>query len=134
MTAEIPVSVIDQILAHAEAEAPNECCGLLLGSAGPGAWVIDCAFRARNALDSPTRFQIDPDDHFAAIKSARARGLTVVGAYHSHPVSAAVPSPRDLAEAADPELLHVIVGLPERAVRAYRLCDGNFQAVALVGL
>lgn len=121
-------SVIDAILAHASAETPLECCGLVMGSADR----LEEAFPARNLLSSRTRFQIDPRDHFAAIKFARERGLRIVGAYHSHPASAAVPSPRDVAEAGDADLVHLIVGLPNRELRAYRLRDGNFHPVALV--
>lgn len=134
MTVAVPDEIVAQILAHADADAPNECCGLLIGAVSDDRCVIHAAFPARNSLRSRTRFEIEPLDHFAAIKQARASGLAVVGAYHSHPASAAVPSPRDLAEAEDPDLLHLIVGLPQRELRAYRLRDGNFHPVALVGL
>jgi proteasome lid subunit RPN8/RPN11 len=95
---------------------------------------VESAFPARNLLDSPTRFQLDPADHFRAIRTARTRGTAVIGAYHSHPASPAVPSPRDLAEALDPDLLHLIVGLPSRELRAYRLHGGNFHPVTIVHL
>lgn len=119
---------VDEMLAHARMEAPLECCGLLLGRGDR----IDVAWPARNALSSRTRFQVEPADHFAALRRARDLGLEIVGAYHSHPATAAVPSPRDLDEASYPEFLYLIVGLPEGAVRAYCLADGNFRPVELV--
>jgi proteasome lid subunit RPN8/RPN11 len=121
-------AAFDAVLAHARAEAPLECCGLVVGSSG----LIERAVPARNALASRTRFLVDPEDHFAAIRTARAEGLEVIGAYHSHPASAAAPSPRDLAEAGDPDLLCLIAGLPRGELRAYRLVDGNFHPVVLV--
>jgi proteasome lid subunit RPN8/RPN11 len=125
---EVRREVVEQILAHARAEAPLECCGLLLGTPER----VDVATAARNLRASPTRFEIDPADHFVAIRRARELGLEVVGAYHSHPASAAVPSPRDLAEASYPDFLYLIAGLPEAEVKAYRLAGGNFRAVSLV--
>jgi hypothetical protein len=102
----LPGRVLDEVVAHARAEAPRECCGLLIGRAGE----IERAFPARNARRGTTRYLIDPRDHFAAIKAAREAGAGVVGYYHSHPSTAPQPSP----------------------TAAYWLLDGNFRAVPLV--
>ena len=120
-----------ECVAHAREAAPRECCGLLLGR---GDEIVE-AVRARNIAEDPAaRFLIDPSDHFAAIRSARDRGVEVVGFYHSHPSSAAEPSPRDLAEFSYPDHLYAIVSLrsepPE--IRLFRFHGGNFHAVALV--
>jgi [CysO sulfur-carrier protein]-S-L-cysteine hydrolase len=121
-------AVVDEILRHARSEAPVECCGLLIGAPGQ----VSSAVRARNLLSSPTRFQVDPQDHFAAIRQARADGLAVIGVYHSHPASDAEPSEHDLSGAADPDLLYVIAGLADGEVRGFRLQHGNFHPVVLV--
>ena len=81
----------DRIVAHATEEKPNECCGLLIGTAE----LVQDVVRARNAHRSPTRFQVEPADQFAAIRKARAAGLEVVGAYHSHPNGPSGPSELD---------------------------------------
>lgn len=125
---EIPGSLIDRLVNEARAAVPRECCGLLVGA---GLRVTRLA-AARNLAASPSRYDIAPEDHFAALRSARAEGLAVVGAYHSHPSSPPVPSPTDRAEAV-PDFLYVIVGLaPAPAVRAWRLVDGNFVPLGLV--
>jgi proteasome lid subunit RPN8/RPN11 len=123
--------VVSEALAHARDEAPRECCGLLLGAAGR----VERAYRARNALHSTTRYLVNPEDHFAALRAARADGLEVVGAYHSHPASPAEPSPRDHAEASYPGFLYLIVGNVTAAspdIRAYSFESGNFRAVEIV--
>lgn len=122
---QIPGRVLDAIVAHAEAELPNECCGLLIGSA----LTIHESVPARNLAASPTSYLIDPEDHFAAIRAARVSGFSVVGAYHSHPGSPPTPSARDLAEASFPEFVYLIVSPAEGHARnqvcAYRLTEGR---------
>ena len=129
---ELKESALSEIFRHAHAEAPNECCGLLVGEAR----CIERAVRARNLEASPTRYLIDPADHFAAIRDARAAGRTVVGAYHSHPASAPVPSPVDLSKStSSSDFVHVIVslaaGLPGTTVSAYCLTTNGVEAVEL---
>lgn len=123
-------AVVDAIVEHARQAAPLECCGLLLGRAGE---IVDHA-RAANVRRSASRYEVDPADHFAAIRRARREGCSVIGAYHSHPASAAVPSATDIREANDPQLLHLIVSLarPEAVVSAYRILHGNFEELVLV--
>jgi proteasome lid subunit RPN8/RPN11 len=117
-------AALDAVVSHARETAPAECCGVLLGA--PEA-VID-ARPARNLATDPNRFLIDPKDHIDARREARARGLDVVGFYHSHPHSAAVPSAVDLEEASYPDHLYLIVGLASERpeVRLYRLTTGAY--------
>ncbi len=119
---------LDDMLAHARLDAPLECCGLLIGHDAR----VETTHRARNALASRTRFLVEPEDHFAAMRRARDMGLAVIGVYHSHPATAAIPSARDRDEVAYPEFIYLIVGLPEGVVEAYCLADGNFRPVDLV--
>jgi proteasome lid subunit RPN8/RPN11 len=95
---------------------------------------VEAAVPARNLADKATRFLIDPQDHIDAIRRAREHGLAVLGFYHSHPHSPAVPSDTDRAEAAYPENLYLIVSLAEDRpeLRLYRLTDGNFRELAFV--
>jgi proteasome lid subunit RPN8/RPN11 len=91
--------------------------------------------RARNIADEPrTKFLIDPADHFDALRSGRARGLEVVGFYHSHPSSPPEPSVRDLAEFSYPGFLYAIASLESTpaAVGLFRFEQGNFRRVSFV--
>jgi len=127
----VKAEVRSAIVAHAREAAPLECCGLLIGR---GDEIVQAA-RARNVAGAPaTRFIVDPADHFAARRTARARGLDVIGFYHSHPTSPPVPSARDVAEFGYAGHLYAIVSLigndPE--IRLFRFDGGNFQPVSLV--
>jgi proteasome lid subunit RPN8/RPN11 len=118
-------AALDAAIAHARETAPAECCGMLLGTPD----VVMEARPARNLATDPNRFLIDPKDHIDARREARARAFDVVGFYHSHPHSAAVPSETDLAEASYPHHLYLIVGLAgeQPDSRLYRLDDRGFR-------
>ena len=94
---------------------------------------IDEAVRAKNIAESPTRFLIEPKDHIDAMRTARSRGLEVLGFYHSHPHSPAWPSPTDVAEATYPEAVHLIVSLEEGAAdaRLFRIERGSASELPL---
>ena len=123
----LPRAVRDAVIAHARETAPAECCGVLIGTAT----AIVEAVRASNLADSPSRFLIDPQDHIRARRDARARGLDVIGFYHSHPRSDAQPSATDLAEASYEDCFYVIVGLTAETVdvRLYRFTGDAFEFV-----
>jgi proteasome lid subunit RPN8/RPN11 len=126
----IRADALSAIRAHARRESPNECCGLLAGTAG----LIDEAVPAANLLSSPYRFQLDPVVHVAINRRLRGTPRAVVGVYHSHPRAAAVPSPRDLAEAHYPEFIWLIVSLqtPDEECRAWRIVDGRARELTIV--
>ena len=119
----------DAMVAHARAERPDECCGLLLATGD----LIDASVPARNLLASQTRFRVDPADHFAAIRPARSTGGGR-GAYHSHPRGPSTPSPTDAAEVNDPSLLYVIVSLARGAAdrRRVRVARRELRGIDLV--
>ena len=93
---------LDTIAAHARRDAPRECCGLLIGT---DTEVSTEAVPVANEADDPLRrYEVPPIAHLAQIRRCRelkATGVNVgvVGAYHSHPRSAAEPSPTDREQA-----------------------------------
>ena len=101
--------VLDDVRAHAEEDAPRECCGVLIGR--PQA-ILESA-RALNLAEGTTRFLLDPRDHIRAMREARARQMDVIGFYHSHPRSRAYPSETDVAECGYAGALHLIAGQGE---------------------
>lgn len=136
MNATLSRAGFDRMVEHAERERPRECCGLLVGHGAHAAGTpvqIGEAVPARNLATDPDRFLLDPADHIRTRREARARGLEIVGYYHSHPHSPARPSARDLAEATYVDALYVIVSLEVHppVVQAYALVDGRFLDVPL---
>jgi proteasome lid subunit RPN8/RPN11 len=128
----VMAAVLDDLATHARRDAPRECCGLLLGLHRQ----IEVAWAAVNlSTDPQRRYLVDPADHFAAIRRARALGLEVIGAYHSHPEGPQGPSPTDVAEAPGASWIHLIVSLREPEppqVRAFFIVEGNIRESRLV--
>jgi proteasome lid subunit RPN8/RPN11 len=92
MTIEVTSGALATLLNEAQAAAPLECCGLLLGRGVR----IEQGRAAANVSPTPaTRFEIDPEALFAAHRAARFGGLQVLGYYHSHPSGHPTPSATD---------------------------------------
>ena len=127
----MPRSVREAVLGHARRALPHECCGLLVGRGSEAETRLVRAWPARNLRQSRTRYLVDPADHFAAIRAARGAGLSVVGAYHSHPASPPFPSATDVREADDAALLYLIASPARAEVRAFRLAAGRARPVEL---
>jgi proteasome lid subunit RPN8/RPN11 len=112
----IAAQVLRDIARCAVAARPRECCGLLIGTPVD----ILAAWPARNLARRATRFDIAPADHFAALRAARQSGLSVVGAYHSHPGAPPRPSASDRREPGGAGFLHLLMGpVPWRSPRRY---------------
>jgi proteasome lid subunit RPN8/RPN11 len=94
-------SEFNSIRRHGEEAFPHECCGVLLGRLEGDERVVEAAMRAGNTrLDSPhNRYNIDPRELVRIQRESRARGLDIVGFYHSHPDHPPRWSQTDLAEA-----------------------------------
>src|SRR4030095_7238930 len=134
------------IVAHARRDAPNECCGLLVGRAhgavkveGPS--VLEAIPCSNGAADPTRRYEISPVDYFAQIRrcrrinAAQSERFAVVGAYHSHPRGGPEPSETDV-EQAFRDFVFLIVGLGASIggmeIRAYTLDDDRIMAVRLI--
>ncbi len=123
-----------------EASYPFEACGVMIGRAETCAGatparrrrvVVEDVFHGRNlnAERARNRFLLDPQDHLAADRVARRRGLDVVGFWHSHPDHPARPSATDL-EAAWEDHSYLIVSTAaygDNVFRSWRLNEGLFQ-------
>ncbi|MEP6847785.1 MAG: M67 family metallopeptidase [Acidobacteriota bacterium] len=94
---------IAAITAHAERDYPHECGGMLIGRFEEGGrkTVVE-TFPLQNSREEEARHNrvlILPVDVMKAERYAREKKLDVIGYYHSHPESLAVPSQYDLDHA-----------------------------------
>lgn len=119
----ISKALIDEMVAHARDDLPNECCGMIGGREGEASSVIP----VENSAASPLRYEMDPQEQYNALKAIEDDGGELLGIYHSHTKSAAYPSQTDVNQAvAWPEQIYVIVSLADEDapdVKAYLLKD-----------
>jgi len=129
----IGAELAEKIRQHGAETYPDECCGALLGRHASSEGGVD---KPREILelfplvnrreDSPrNRFSVTPQDVIEADRTAQARGMDVVGWYHSHPDHPAKPSEYD-REHAWPWYSYIIVsvqkGVPQE-MTSWRLQD-----------
>ncbi|MCH8816098.1 MAG: M67 family metallopeptidase [Chloroflexi bacterium] len=126
-------SYVDEIIAHAREDNPNECCGIIAGTDGHAAKL----YRAVNSEASPYRYNVDPKDLLRIYRDLDDRGWDVLAIYHSHTHTEAYPSPTDVSLAAWPEAYYLIVSLQDEAnpvLRAFRIQDGQVSEEELTAV
>jgi proteasome lid subunit RPN8/RPN11 len=90
-----------RIVAEAERAYPHECCGLLVGRREGEAVRVEAAPAAANENTDRPRvwYDLSQQDWLRIDREARARGLDILGVYHSHPDHPARPSEGDRSRA-----------------------------------
>ena len=122
----VPDAIRAELVAHAEEEAPNECCGLILFNGDTAERYI----RGRNRLASPYRYELDIDPEVWFIEDEDdAYELAV---FHSHPETQPIPSKTDQ------ELsglwggkTFLIYGLKLDELRAWKITRDSVEELAL---
>jgi proteasome lid subunit RPN8/RPN11 len=118
----LPQAMHDQIIEHARREAPRECCGVIVGSEDELVELHELT----NTYEGVDFYLIEPKEIFAVYRDATARDLEIRVIYHSHPVSVAYPSKRDVEHASWPDSVYIICSLerPEAPyMRAFNIVD-----------
>ncbi|MFQ5781330.1 MAG: Mov34/MPN/PAD-1 family protein [Nitrospiria bacterium] len=139
----IPKRILDEMIAHARSDAPNECCGLLAGKEGrieeiypmsnlpaEDPKIVDLNVPA----DRRFRYVMDPKAQLRAFKEMRENGTELLAIYHSHPHSPAYPSATDVRLAFYPEAHYLIISLEDKnapQVRSFRIVDEKITEVAI---
>jgi [CysO sulfur-carrier protein]-S-L-cysteine hydrolase len=127
----IPQSLIDEIVAHAREDLPNECCGMIGGTDGEARTV----YRTENAERSPLRYSIDAAEQFRLMREIEKAGEELVAIYHSHTKSAAYPSQTDVNLAGWPGAVYLIVSLADSQApdaKGFWIRDGGIADAELV--
>jgi proteasome lid subunit RPN8/RPN11 len=119
----LPRALAEELVAHARADLPNECCGMIAGNDG----VATRVHRAANTESSPFMYVMEPREQLRIMDEIDASGDDLLAIYHSHTRSAAYPSRTDVELAFFPDTLYLIVSLADREapeIRAFRIARG----------
>jgi len=126
----ISQSLVDEMIAHAKRDHPDEACGVISGPEGsdrPERFVPMI-----NAAGSPTFYEFDSSELLSLYKQMWANDEEPVVIYHSHTATEAYPSRTDLNLANEPGAHYVLVSTREHGnnpgpveFRSYRIIDGE---------
>jgi proteasome lid subunit RPN8/RPN11 len=128
------VEMVQELVDHARAGAPNEACGILAGDRPAEDGGMPTRFLPlRNAAASPYRYLIDPEEQLAVMLDIDDAGEVVWGIFHSHVASPPEPSATDVGLAFYPEAVYLICSLAgdEPVIRAWSIIDGSVTEVVL---
>ena len=124
-------TLLDDIVAHAVRDAPNECCGIVAVRDGAATGV----HATENLAASPFRFEVDGPALFRLLESIESDGGELGAIYHSHTRSDPYPSQTDVNFSSGwPGVEWIIVGVDkqgEAEVHAYLIDGGQISEVKL---
>lgn len=127
----IPRQILSEMQQYCEREKTVEVCGLL-GGVGEFAQSF---YPTKNIAEDPSHgYLMDPEEQIQAMDLMRQRREQLLGIFHSHPNSAAEPSPTDLALAAYPGVAYLIASLKndEATFRSFLFTGKQFEKLPLV--
>ena len=120
----VPGEVRRQLADHAEAEAPNEACGLVAFRDG----IAERYVPGRNAAESPYRFELDVDPESWFLEDSGYE----LAVFHSHVSSPPRPSRTDVENiglwAGRPYLIYT---LRTGELAGWRIQDGHIDPLPL---
>jgi [CysO sulfur-carrier protein]-S-L-cysteine hydrolase len=118
----IPAEVRSALVEHAEAELPNEACGLLVLRDG----IAERLVPGRNRAASPYRFELEVDPETWFLED-EGYDLAV---FHSHPSSPPRPSRTDVENIGLWEgRPYVILSLCTGELAAWTIADGSVSSL-----
>jgi [CysO sulfur-carrier protein]-S-L-cysteine hydrolase len=119
-------ALVDQVIAHARADQPDEACGVIAGPAGsdkPERFIA-----MTNADRSPTFYRFDSMEQLHVWREMDDHDEEPVVIYHSHTATEAYPSRTDISYASEPDAHYLLVSTrdpDETEVRSFRIVDGE---------
>jgi proteasome lid subunit RPN8/RPN11 len=120
----VPAELRRELVEHAQSEAPNEACGLVVVRDD----VAERYVRGRNAAGSPYRFELDVDPEVWFLEDEGYE----LAVFHSHLASPPRPSRTDVENiglwAGRP---YLILNLRTGELAAWRIGDGGIEPLAL---
>jgi len=131
-TISIPRTLANRLLTLAQLSPEAEICGLISIKADNKYHVYPID---NIASDKSCIFEMEPKQQIEAFKTIRETHEELFAVFHSHPHSAAIPSNKDINEAAYDSALNIIISLSTRGVldmRGYFYQNDKVKAVELI--
>ena len=119
---ELPRAMVDQVIAHARRDHPDEACGVIAGNGGAATRVVEM----ENAERSPTFYRFEAKEQLRVWREMDDADEVPFVVYHSHTATEAYPSRTDIALAGEPDAHYLLVSTraEQDEVRSFRIADG----------
>lgn len=108
---------LDLIQMELEANKPYEACGVLIGTVNGTAANVEKILTVKNVKRTRRSFELDSMQFYNAWNDAEKSGKEIIGIYHTHPLSSAVPSLWDKETMENAPSVWLIAG--DDGIRAY---------------
>ena len=115
-------AMVDQVIAHARRDHPDEACGVIAGRDGMATRVVEM----ENAERSPTFYRFDAQEQLRVWRAMDDADEVPMVIYHSHTATEAHPSRTDISLASEPDAHYLLVSTRVQTdeVRSFRIADG----------
>jgi len=128
----IPRTLANRLLTLAQLTPDIEICGLISKTNEEKFQVypVDNIANDKNCV-----FEMQPEQQINAFKLIREKQQNLFAIYHSHPSSEAIPSKKDLDDAAYKDALNIIISLSTKGVldmRGYFYKNNTIETVDLI--
>jgi proteasome lid subunit RPN8/RPN11 len=119
---ELPRAMVDQVIAHARRDHPDEACGVIAGKGGAATRMVEM----ENAERSPTFYRFEAKEQLRVWREMDDADEVPFVVYHSHTATEAYPSRTDIALAGEPDAHYLLVSTraEQDEVRSFRIADG----------
>ncbi len=118
----IPEKQLVLIQEELEINKPYEACGVIVGTLNGNAIQVKKILPVMNVKRTRRSFELDPAQFYNAWNDAERNGMEIVGIYHTHPSSLAIPSLWDIETMENDSLVWLIAGVD--GIKAYVWDDG----------
>ena len=118
----LPRAMVDQVIAHARRDHPDEACGVIAGRDDKATRVVEM----ENAERSPTFYRFDAQEQLRVWRAMDDADEVPMVIYHSHTATEAHPSRTDISLASEPGAHYLLVSTRVQTdeVRSFRIADG----------
>jgi len=115
-------AMVDQVIAHARRDHPDEACGVIAGRDDKATRVVEM----ENAERSPTFYRFDAQEQLRVWRTMDDADEVPMVIYHSHTATEAHPSRTDISLASEPDAHYLLVSTRVQTdeVRSFRIADG----------
>lgn len=120
----------EKMVAHVQAQWPEEACGLLAGPEGQ----VRQVYLVENIRHSPVAYEMHGLEQVQAMVEMEAQGWDLLAIFHSHPHGPPFPSETDIELAFYPEAVYIIFALDEPGqwqARGFQIENGAVRPVPL---